>query len=409
MAEPEAPRPSPWLQAICLTGAVLTGLIVLSGLFDLGFLHRTLTPMAVAPLVAGTIAARMSHPRLLVPAAAALGLVLLDAVVGGVIYLGGDVPGAQAAHLVLAAGAFGASALLAGRVLRVPVRLAGSLADYLTLTKPRIMLLLLITAVAAMVAGARGLPAPAALLALIAGGAAASGGASALNHVLDRDIDAVMPRTSRRPVAAGRVPVSAAVEFGLALSAFSFVLMAAALNLLAAALALAGNLFYVLVYTGYLKRRTAANIVIGGAAGAVPPLAGWAAGAGHLDLLALVLFAAVFFWTPPHFWALALLIEKDYRAAGVPMLPVVAGTRRTVVRILAYSVITVAITLVPALSGMLGLTYLVPAAVLGGVLLWLSLRLVLRPGRAAAGALFHYSLLYLALLFAAVAAGAALA
>jgi protoheme IX farnesyltransferase len=364
--------------------------------------------MAVAPLVACTFATRLSHPRLFPIAAAALGLVMVDAVIGGVVYVTGDPAWAGVLHLVLAALAFAASAVLTVRTLMEGERERVEWGDYVTLTKPRIMVLLLVTAVGAMFAAAGGMPPLAALLALITGGAAASGGASALNHVLDRDIDKVMPRTKTRPVAAGRVTVAAAAEFGLALSAFSFVIMAGVLNLLAASLALAGNLFYVLVYTGFLKRKTALNIVIGGAAGAVPPLAGWAAGAGHLDPLAFILFAIIFFWTPPHFWALALLIKRDYDSVGVPMLPVTRGDKYTVRRIVAYAVLTVAITVTPWVFGMLGLAYLAAVLVLGGTFVALTIRLWANPSKRAAGLVFHFSLLYLALLFVAVAVGATL-
>src|SRR5205085_10674884 len=200
--------------------------------------------------------------------------------------------------------------------------------DYVTLTKPRIMSLHLLTGFCGMVVGARGLPAAWLIAVTMTGLALACGGASALNHVLDRDIDRLMgERTRTRPVAAERIPPAHALEFGLALSAFSFVLLASAVNVLTAALALVGNLFYVVVYTRFLKRSTSQNIVIGGAAGAVPPLVGWAAATGNLTLPAILLFLIVFLWTPPHFWALALLIRRDYEAAGVPMLPVVRGER----------------------------------------------------------------------------------
>src|SRR5205814_5065999 len=192
-----------------------------------------------------------------------------------------------------------------------------------TLTKRRVMSLLLVTGFCGMIAGARGWPGVGTASATMVGLALACGGASALNHVLDRDIDPLMgSRTRSRPVAAGRVPPAHALEFGLALSAFSFVLLASAVNVLTATLALVGNLFYVLVYTRWLKRTTPQNIVIGGAAGAVPPLVGWAAATGHVGVAALILFAIVLLWTPPHFWALALLIKDNYAAAKVPMLPV---------------------------------------------------------------------------------------
>jgi heme o synthase len=212
-----------------------------------------------------------------------------------------------------------------------------------------------------------------------------------------------MGRTSKRPVAAGRVSPQLALEFGLALSALSFVLLASMVNVLAAVLALVGNLFYVLVYTRWLKRSTPQNIVIGGAAGAVPPLVGWAAATGNLALPALYLFLIVFFWTPPHFWALALLIKRDYEAAKIPMLPVVRGDRETARQILLYTVALVALTLVPVLTGTFGPLYLAAAAVLGAVFLRLawSLARELTPRRA--GVLFHYSLAYLALLYVAMA------
>jgi protoheme IX farnesyltransferase len=199
------------------------------------------------------------------------------------------------------------------------------------------------------------------------------------------------------------VPPARALEFGLALSAASFVLLAATINLLTALLALAGNLFYVVVYTRLLKRSTPQNIVIGGAAGAVPPLVGWAAGAGHLGVAAFCLFAIVFFWTPPHFWALALLLREQYAAANVPMLPVVRGERETVRQILGYTVVLLAASIVPFAIGSFGAIYLGGALMLGGAFLWLAVRLARHTSRRGAALLFHYSLLYLALLFVAAA------
>jgi protoheme IX farnesyltransferase len=276
-----------------------------------------------------------------------------------------------------------------------------------TLTKPRIMSLLVLTSVGAMFAAARGDPAPLKLTALIVGGALACGGASALNHVLDRDIDRLMgTRTSSRPVAAGRISPRSATVFGLALSALSFAVMAPLTNLLAAGLAVAGGAFYVLVYTAWLKRSTPQNIVIGGAAGAIPPLSGWAAAHGSLSLGALFLFLIVLLWTPPHFWALALLLEPHYRAARVPMLPVVRGPRATSAQVMAYSVLLLAITLVPGAIGTFGVLYVASAAALGGVLCGLAWRLWRAATPARAGLLFHCSLLYLALLFVAVAVDA---
>jgi heme o synthase len=280
--------------------------------------------------------------------------------------------------------------------------------DYASLTKPRIMSLLVLTAVCAMVAAAGGAPAPIRLAALVLGGALSCGGASALNHVLDRDIDRLMgPRTASRPVAAGRISPARATAFGLALLALSFLVLAAFANLLAAALAISGGAFYVLVYTLWLKRTTPQNIVIGGAAGAIPPLAGWAAANGRIGLGAVFLFVIVLLWTPPHFWALSLLLAPGYAAADVPMLPVVRGVSATASQIVVYSFALLATTLVPGLIGTFGLIYLAAAILLGGLLCTLALRLHATVTPTGAAAMFHYSLLYLALLFVAVAVDAA--
>jgi protoheme IX farnesyltransferase len=280
--------------------------------------------------------------------------------------------------------------------------------DYVTLTKPRIMSLLLVTGAGGMFVGAGGWPGAVELATMLLGLALACGGASALNHLIDRDIDPLMgARTARRPVAAGRIPPTHALEFGLALSAASFVLLASAVNVLTATLALVGNLFYVVVYTRWLKRTTPQNIVIGGAAGAVPPLVGWAAATGNLTAPALLLFLIVLVWTPPHFWALALLIRDQYAAAKVPMLPVVRGVRETTRQILLYSLVLVGVTLLPVAWHVLGAVYLVSALALGGALLVLAVRLRQDATPRRAAVLFHFSLLYLALLFAAMAADAA--
>ncbi len=281
------------------------------------------------------------------------------------------------------------------------------LGDYVTLTKPRIMSLLVLTSVCAMVASAHGAPQLGALAALVVGGGLACGGASALNHVLDRDIDRLMgPRTASRPVAAGRIAPARATAFGLALSALSFLILALFASLLSAALALSGGAFYVLVYTLWLKRSTAQNIVIGGVAGAIPPLAGWAAVHGSLGLGAAYLFAIVLLWTPPHFWALALLLAPHYETAQVPMLPVTRGPAVTTRQMLAYTVALVVPTLAPGLLGTFGAAYLVSAAGLDGIFCALAWRLWRRSTAGRAAVLFHYSLLYLALLFGAVAVDA---
>jgi protoheme IX farnesyltransferase len=263
-------------------------------------------------------------------------------------------------HLALAGGALAAAVVLAALVHRTSSALLGSARDYVALTKPRIMVLLLLTGFCGLVAGAAGLPPWDITVAAMLGLALACGGASAINHVMDRDIDRLMgSRTRRRPVAAERVPPGHALEFGLALSALSFTLLAGAVNPLTATLALVGNLFYVFVYTGWLKRSTPQNIVIGGAA-AVAALVGWAAATGSLAPPAIALFLIVFLWTPPHFWALALLIKRDYAAAGVPMLPVVRGDRETTKQIAHLGLIV--FTVVPFAAGWFAL-YLVAHAV----------------------------------------------
>jgi heme o synthase len=390
--------PSAWLRLTALAASAATLLAVISGAASLGAAHELLSAVALPPLAAIAVAAWLEHRRLVAPTLIALTLFGTAALV--------TAPGF---HLAAAAAAFAATLVVTALVHRVvqaqtPRPSLQSMRDYVTLTKPRIMTLLLLTGVCGMFVGARGVPRLGELAAMTAGLALACGGASALNHVLDRDIDSLMgPRTRARPVTSGRVPASHALEFGLALSAFSFVLLAGLVNVLTAALALIGNLFYVLVYTRWLKRTTPQNIVIGGAAGAVPPLVGWSAATGNLTVPALLLFAIVFFWTPPHFWALALLIKRDYAAAGIPMLPVVRGERETVRQIVLYSFVLVGVTVVPFVWGTLGLVYLVAALVLGGAFVWLSLRLARRTTPRRAAVLFHSSLLYLALLFVAAA------
>jgi protoheme IX farnesyltransferase len=275
-------------------------------------------------------------------------------------------------------------------------------ADYVALTKPRVISLLLVTTLATMFV-ADSSPGIGVILATMLGGYLAAGGAGAINHYIERDIDARMQRTSRRPLPAGRIEARSALWFGIALGVLSFALFALAVNMTAALLAMAGLLGYVFVYTVWLKPLTSQNIVIGGAAGAVPPLVGWAAAAGHLDASAFYLFAIVFYWTPPHFWALALLIKDDYARTGIPMLPVVDGEAETRRQILLYGWLLLAITALPLAGGLFGAIYAVAAGVLGVVFLGLCLRLHRRADRTSAAILFHYSLAYLALLFTAMA------
>ena len=387
------PRPGPWLRLTAVFAGLSTLLAVVSGAASLGAAHRVLAALALPPLLALVTAAALLHRRLLLPSVSALVLFGAAAVV--------TAPGL---HLALSAVAFAATLVLAASTYRGEPAPRASWRDYVTLTKPRIMSLLLITGLCAMFVGAQGAPRAWLVLVTMTGLALACGGASALNHVLDRDIDKLMgERTRARPLAAERMPASRALEFGLTLSAFSFVLLASLVNVLAAVLALVGNLFYVLVYTRWLKRTTPQNIVIGGAAGAVPPLVGWAAVTGNLTLPALWLFLIVFFWTPPHFWALALLIRRDYEAARIPMLPVVRGARETTRQIVLYSLVLVAITVVPFFWGTVGFVYLGAALALGAAFLLLAMKLRRETTPRRASVLFHFSLLYLALLFAAMA------
>jgi protoheme IX farnesyltransferase len=385
-----------------VASAVAVGLVVVSAVLELGTTHWGLALIALPLLVANVLLARLAYPALLVRSVAALVAFLVAIALGGVVGWSGDAAWATALHVGAAALALGAALVVVAGALGGAAPARASARDYLTLTKPRIMTLLLLTGAAGMFVGAQGVP-PAGLFAVaMLGLALACGGASALNHVLDRDIDKLMgSRTEARPVASGRVTPEQALEFGVLLSAISFALLASAVNVLTAVLALVGNLFYVLVYTRWLKRSTPQNIVIGGAAGAVPPLVGYAAATGSLALPALWLFLIVFLWTPPHFWALAMMIKSAYAKAGVPMLPVVRGDRETARQIVLYSLAMVAFTV--AVGIWLGPLYTVAAVVLGAIFVGLAVLLRRDLSRARAQLLFHYSLLYLALLFAAAA------
>jgi heme o synthase len=279
-------------------------------------------------------------------------------------------------------------------------------ADYVTLTKPRVQLLLLLTTVTTMYVA--GDPSIGLVLLTCLGGSLSAGGAGAVNHYYDRDIDAQMARTATRPVPAGRVRPGAALAYGFVLQTLSFLLLATTVNLLAAFLALAGFLGYVLVYTMWLKRSTPQNIVIGGAAGAVPPLVGWAAVTGHLDPAAWYLFAIVFYWTPPHFWALSLLMKNEYERVGVPMMPVVHGETETRRQIVLYTCLLVVLTMLPVAFGFFGAIYAAFALGLGGWFLVLAVRLQRRADRQSALRTYLYSLAYLAVLFGAMVADARL-
>ena len=274
-------------------------------------------------------------------------------------------------------------------------------ADYLSLTKPSIVGLLVATALASMVAASHGRPHLLAMLAVIVGGSLAAGGAHAINCWYDRDIDFLMSRTRRRPIPDGRIPAWHALAIGIAFNVVAFAVLWAWANPFAACLALLATLIYVFVYTVWLKRSTPQNIVIGGAAGAIPPLVGWSAVTGGLDVTAISLFLVIFLWTPPHFWALAQLIARDYRQAGIPMMPVVHSSRSTKRQSVAYALATVAVSLVPYFSGDAGTLYLVGAVVLGVGLVGVTV-LDLH-GRRWTGPLFAYSIAYLAALFTVLA------
>jgi protoheme IX farnesyltransferase len=291
------------------------------------------------------------------------------------------------------------------RTMRTAIAVAN---DYVTLTKPRIISLLLLTCVATMFVADPGGPALSTILWTCLGGYLAAGGAGAINHYIEREPDARMARTKGRPLASGRIEPRRGLLFGSALGVIAVAQLALTVNVLTAALAAAGLLGYVFVYTLWLKPRTPQNIVLGGAAGAMPPLVGWAAATGALSAQALWPFAIVFFWTPPHFWALSLLISDDYARTGVPMLPVVRGETTTRHQIVAYALLLVAVTLGPVVTGLFGAAYLVAALILGAGFVGLALVLLAHPTRQAARRLYLSSLAYLALLFIAMALDRAL-
>lgn len=280
---------------------------------------------------------------------------------------------------------------------------------YIELMKPRIVILLVFTCVTSMIVASDSVPPVDLLVLTILGGVLSAGGASAINQYLDRELDARMARTGRRPIPSGRIPAGYALIFGLALVASSVLILGGFVNWLAAILALAGAIYYVIIYTLILKRNTVVNILIGGGAGAMPVLVGWAAAAGSLEVQVFILFAIVFYWTPPHSWALAILVNKDYAAADIPMMPVARGEAVTRYQILFYSIQLVIISLTPALllwwpqaPIMLDYFYLAFAAILGLVLIGLAFKLIRRADKASARALYKFSSLYLALLFLAM-------
>jgi heme o synthase len=378
------------------------------------FLHRILAVGAVAlGGIAAVAARRVGHAGLRALAWTAFGLLLIQAGLGAAAVLTRLEPWTVAGHVAGGSLAWASLVALATATRRLvpppdqaaaPARRAReTVAAFLQLTKPDIVVLLLITTVPAMILAQGGMPPASLVAATLLGGTLAAAGANAINCYVDRHIDEVMVRTRGRPIPSHRVRPADALRFGVVLVGVAFVWLATTVNLLAAALALAAAVFYVLVYTAWLKRTTPQNIVIGGAAGAVPALVGWAAVTGTVGLPAVVLFAIVFLWTPPHFWALALKHAGDYRAAGVPMLPAVRSVRETAVSILVYSVIVVAASLALLPVAGLGALYLSAAVALGVLLVGGAVRVLRDGGARTAMRLFHYSITYLAVLFAAAA------
>jgi heme o synthase len=348
-------------------------------------------------------------------------LFVVQAVVGGLVVLLMRPDFVAGLHLALATAVWGSLvllAVLAARQLRAapqgaeleelaeekkevgPVR--QTISSYVDLMKPHVTVLLLGTTVAAMAIAYQGLPPLGLVLATLLGGAMAAGSANCINCYIDRDIDQIMGRTQRRSLPSGRVQPTQALVFGIALGIGSFVILTLFVNLLSALLACSAILFYIFVYTMWLKRSSAQNIVIGGAAGAVPVLVGWAAVTGTLTLPAIWLFAIIFYWTPPHFWALSLLIQKDYEKASIPMLPVVMGERETRKQILLYSLLLLAVTMILFAMHAMGYFYLLIALLLGGILIYMAIRLIRDQTKKWARTLFWYSNCYLALIFAAM-------
>ena len=386
--------------------------------------HRTLAMVVGALIVATWVVARRTqrdHPTVTRLAGYAAGLVAVQIGLGVANVANRLSALTVVPHLAVGALLWGAMVALwlhadrfAGMAERdpaepepAPARSARQSARaYFLLTKPRIIELLLVTTVPTMFIAARGVPSPWLMAATLFGGALSAASANVLNCYLDRDIDALMRRTARRPLPAHRVEPGDALRFGLVLGVAGFVWLWATVNLLSAALATAAILFYVFVYTLGLKRRSTQNIVIGGAAGAVPVLVGWSAVTGRVDLPALVLFAIIFYWTPPHFWALSLRYKDDYAAAGVPMLPVVRGARETSTQILYYTVLLVAVTLLLFPAGRMGALYLATAVALGAAFIWRALELRRDLSGRRAIRLFSFSNTYLALLFCAMAVDA---
>ncbi len=380
--------------------------------------HRLLTGLASLAVVGLLVSAWRRQRDRRVTLAAATGVAILffmQALIGALKVTQGYPLDLIGLHAITTAGMWTLLTILLAAVgldprsaveedlaAREPIPFGARLKDLLVLTKPVIVLLLLVTTYAGMVVGGRQLPSLALTFWTMVGGALAAGGASAINQYIDRDIDHSMQRTAKRPLAAQRMTPAEGLAFGLALCLLAFYLLAGFVNLNAALLSLAGMVYYVLLYSIFLKRVTVQNIVIGGGAGAIPPLVGWAAATGGLSIPSLFLFAIVFLWTPPHFWALAIIRRKDYARAGVPMLPVVKGEAETRRQILIYTLELVALTLLMPVLHLAGSVYLIGALVLGGGLIYTAWRVIKLGGNKTAYVMYRYSSMYLALLFLAL-------
>ncbi|HEY9289580.1 MAG TPA: heme o synthase [Candidatus Dormibacteraeota bacterium] len=381
-------------------------------------LHRAFAGLVGLVLIAGLVSVLRRHQRdrsvRTIVALTLAALVFQIAVGAAVVTLHLPTP-LRALHLALAAAVWAGTVVLAAVASRLPpaeeLVPAGQLTrasrrpardvvlDYVSLAKPRVIPLLLITALGAMMMAQRGWPGTMLVLLTLLGGTLAAAGAGAINCWIDRDLDRAMLRTRRRPLPDGRVAPASALAFGIGLGVAAFLLLAFFVNVLAATLAISGLLFYVFVYSLWLKRSSVQNIVIGGAAGAVPPMVGWAAVTHRIDLTAIYLFAVIFLWTPPHFWALALRLRGDYARAGVPMLPVVRGEGAARRQILAYTLLLVGVTLVIVVTGALGWLYLAGALLLGVLFIALAVATLRSTRQRWSRWLFDYSIAYLALLF----------
>ena len=393
-------------------------------LADVNTFHRLVATFVGLVLIWTLISAL--RRRIVAPGQAWVALVagilfVVQAIVGGLVVLLERPDFVAGLHLAIATAVWGSLvllAVLAARQLRAAPQgaeleelaeekkeagpIQQTISSYIDLMKPHVTVLLLGTTVAAMAIAHQGLPPLGLVLATLLGGAMAAGSANCINCYIDRDIDQIMGRTQRRSLPSGRVQPTQALVFGIALGIGSFLILTIFVNLLSALLACSAILFYIFVYTMWLKRSSAQNIVIGGAAGAVPVLVGWAAVTNSLTLPAIWLFAIIFYWTPPHFWALSLLIQKDYEKASIPMLPVVMGERETRKQILLYSLLLLAVTMILFAMHAMGYFYLLVALVLGGVLIYMAIRLIRDQSKKWARTLFWYSNCYLALIFAAM-------